>query len=89
MYLNRAGNTRFFGNAAAGGLVFSTDVPVYNSRRLNYVFEYGGGVELLRHDGRAVTLGYRFHHISNGSSARINPGLDANILYVGLRRRRS
>jgi len=88
MYLNRAGNTRFFGNAAAGGLVFSTDVPVYNSRRLNYVFEYGGGVELLRHDGRAVTLGYRFHHISNGSSARINPGLDANILYVGLRRRR-
>ncbi len=88
MYLNSGARMRWFGNAAAGALVFSTDVPVYNSRRLNYVFEYGGGVELVRLDGRAVTLGYRFHHISNGSSGRLNPGLDANILYVGLRRRR-
>ena len=87
-YFNRLGQRRLFASGAVGGMAFSTDVPVDNSRRLNYTFEYGGGVEIARRDGRAVTLGYKFHHISNGSSGQVNPGLDANVLYVGLRRRR-
>jgi opacity protein-like surface antigen len=87
-YFNRTGNRRVFASGSVGGLAFSSDVPVENSRRLNYTFEYGGGVEIARADGRAVTLGYKFHHISNGSSGQVNPGLDANVLYVGLRRRR-
>jgi opacity protein-like surface antigen len=89
MYVNKSGSTRLFISAAGGGIAFSSDVPVYDSRRLNYTFEYGGGVEIARSSGRALSLGYRFHHISNGSSGRLNPGLDANVLYVGLRRRRS
>lgn len=88
MYVNRAGGARWFANAAAGTLVFSSDVPVYHSRRFNFTVEWGGGVELVRRDGRALTLGYRFHHISNASSGRFNPGLDANILYLGIRHRR-
>lgn len=88
MYVNPSGRLRFFASASAGMIAFSSDVPVYNSRRLNYMLEYGGGVDLVRRDGRAVTIGYRFHHISNAASGRVNPGLDANVVYVGLRRKR-
>lgn len=88
MYVNPSGSTRFFANASAGMIAFSTDVPVYNSRRLNYMLDYGGGVDLVRRDGRAVTIGYRFHHISNAASGRVNPGLDANVIYLGFRRKR-
>ena len=88
MYLNHAGATRLFASASGGMIVFSSDVPVHRSRRLNFMFDYGGGIDFVLGDGRAATIGYRFHHISNAGSGRVNPGLDANILYVGLRRSR-
>lgn len=87
-YFNQHGRTRLFANASAGGIVFSSEVPVYRSRKFNYMCEYGGGVEFARADGRAVTLGFRFHHISNAASGEVNPGLDANVIYLGLRRLR-
>lgn len=88
MYVNHTGRTRVFGSASAGMIAFSTDVPVYSSRRLNFMLDYGLGVDVALPDGRAATIGYRFHHISNAGSGRVNPGLDANIIYVGLRRKR-
>lgn len=88
LYMNNAGSARFFGSLSGGMIAFSRDVPVHTSRKLNFMFDYGGGVDLVRRDGRAVTIGYRFHHISNAGSGRVNPGLDANVIYVGLRRRR-
>ena len=88
LYVNPAGSMRFFANGSGGMIAFSSDVPVYSSRRLNFMFDYGGGVDFVLRDGRAATIGYRFHHISNAGSGRVNPGLDANILYLGLRTKR-
>ena len=88
MYLNPHGKTRPFAHAAAGGIVFSSPVPVQNSTRLNFTVEYGGGLEFVRGNGRAAIVGFRFHHISNGSFGRVNPGLDANVIYVGFKKRR-
>jgi opacity protein-like surface antigen len=88
LYFNRASNVRLFAAGAAGALMFSTDVPVRGSRRLNFTFEYGGGMEILRENGGSVILGYKFHHISNGSTAPLNPGLDANVLFFGVRKQR-
>jgi hypothetical protein len=31
----------------------------------------------------AVTVGYRYHHISNAGTHRRNPGLDSNVIYAG------
>lgn len=87
-YMNNGGSPRLFASVAAGMIAFSSDVPVHTSRRLNFTFDYGGGVDLVRRDGRVITIGYRFHHISNAGSGRVNPGLDANVIYVGLRRKR-
>ena len=87
-YWNSERSARLFANASFGGIAFTTDVPVTDSRRLNYMFEYGGGMDFARRDGSAVTLGFRFHHISNASTGIVNPGLDANVVYLGWRRKR-
>jgi hypothetical protein len=86
MFLLRADKLRVYGSAGAGFLVFSSAVPVYNSRRFNFTFEYGGGVEVPYASGGAVTIGYKFHHLSNAFTVPTNPGLDANVIYVGMRR---
>lgn len=88
LYLNHAGSPRFFASGSGGMIAFSSDVPVQSSRRLNFMFDYGGGVDFMLRDGRAATIGYRFHHISNAGSGSVNPGLDANIVYLGFRRKR-
>jgi hypothetical protein len=85
LHLNRAHPVRFYVAGAAGALVFSSDVPVNGSRRLNFTFEYGTGLEMPM-NGRTLSVGYKFHHISNAGFGRLNPGLDSNVLYVGLRR---
>lgn len=79
---------RWFVNAAGGGLVFTRDTPVPDSRRLNLTFETGTGIELVRRTGNAVMLGYKFHHLSNAHSGELNPGLDGHVLYMGYMRRR-
>lgn len=89
LYFNRAGWTRAFASGSGGALLFSSHVPVHTSSRANFTFEYGGGFEFVKPNGDAVTFGYKFHHISNGGTRRVNPGLDSNILYIGLLKRHS
>ena len=38
--------------------------------------------------GGDVALGWKFHHISNAWTAPYNPGLDGNVVYLGVQRRR-
>lgn len=85
LLFNRAHPVRFYAAAAAGALLFSSDVPVSDSRRLNFTFDYGMGLQMPM-NGRTLSVGYKFYHISNAGFGRVNPGLDANILYVGLRK---
>ncbi len=77
--------------AGAGLLIFGKKIPDDRSllrpnqvgRRLNFTPQGGGGVEFLTDDGRAYIVGFKFHHISNNSSGRINPGFDQNLFYFG------
>lgn len=80
-----------FITAGAGLLVFGKKIPDDRSalrpnqvgRRLNFTPQGGGGVEFLSDDGRGYTIGFKFHHISNNSTGRINPGFDQNLFYFG------
>ena len=75
--------------AGAGGLLwFTRNTPEPEARRLNATFELGAGVRVARGDRRALMLGWKFHHLSNAWTAPYNPGLDGNVFYVGLVRRR-
>ncbi|MEX2154977.1 MAG: acyloxyacyl hydrolase [Gemmatimonadaceae bacterium] len=84
LYFNRTSRVRVHAAGSAGMLFFSSEVPVYNSRRANFTFDYGGGVEIPLRNSRAVTFSYRFQHISNAGTGAYNPGLDANVVSIGL-----
>ena len=68
-----------------GGLaVFRRDVPISNSNSFNFTFSLHGGVQIFTSQSRSVTIGYRYHHISNANTGNpFNPGIDSNFMYVG------
>jgi Lipid A 3-O-deacylase (PagL) len=71
-------------DATGGFLSFSRAVPFRNARRFNFTFEIGAGLRLTALRRLDLTVGYRLHHLSNAGTGPINPGLDANLLYVEL-----
>ncbi len=67
----------------AGGLVFTTrDVPILDSKALNYTGELGAGFEVFRPKGRSLEFQYQFYHLSNGYTGDYNPGMDGQIVRV-------
>jgi opacity protein-like surface antigen len=77
---------RVYATTAAGFVYFVKPVPLPDARRFNYTFEGGGGVEFQMRSEWWLRMGYKFHHLSNGNSASDNPGVDANVLMVGVAR---
>ena len=73
--------------SAAGVLWFTRNTPEPEARRLNATFEFGAGLRIASGEHRALILGWKFHHISNAFTAPYNPGLDGNVIYLGVQRR--
>jgi len=72
-----------FASGSGGFLYFSKDVPRPGAKRFNFTFDFGGGVQIVRNSGRAITIGYKYQHISNGDRSPINPGVDVQMIYGG------
>lgn len=72
-----------FASGSGGFLYFSKDVPVAGAARFNFTFDFGGGLQIMRDSGRAITVGYKYQHISNGDRSPINPGVDVQVVYAG------
>ncbi len=69
---------------ANGGILASTEpIPERgnNATGLNFLFNLGGGIRFAAGRG-AITVGYRFLHISNAGTTDFNPGLDNNVFYL-------
>lgn len=70
--------------AGTGGILyFERPVPYDAARSFNYTFDGGAGVQIFSRSRQATTLGYKFHHISNAYTGRINPGVDSHVFYAG------
>jgi Lipid A 3-O-deacylase (PagL) len=69
--------------ASVGFLYFEDDIPVPDSSRFNFTPEIGLGVQFFLAPKRALTLGYKLHHMSNAYTSRNNPGMDSHVIYVG------
>jgi hypothetical protein len=68
-----------------GGFAFFArrDVPVPASANFNFMFSTGPGMQIFTSESRSITLGYRFHHISNADTGNpVNPGIDSNFFYA-------
>jgi opacity protein-like surface antigen len=83
-------------NGALGFLYFDQPTPVLSvpdfaaglastpaSSQFNFTFDFGGGVQWFISPNHSLTVGYRFHHLSNHNIADANPGIDSHFLYVG------
>lgn len=84
LYIIAKDGLRVFLNGSGGFLTFVEDVPVPESRKFNFTFEFGGGLQVMTNDHWGANIGYKFHHLSNAQTGRENPGLDANIFYFEL-----
>jgi hypothetical protein len=80
----RVGAARLYVAAAGGGLWFTRETPEPNARRFNFTLEYGFGLRVPLRSGSSMTVGYKYHHLSNAWTAPRNPGLDGNVIYLGL-----
>lgn len=80
---------RAFASTAVGALWFDRVVPVPDARAFNVSLEWGGSLEWTRSATSTIEIGYRFHHMSNVYTAAENPGVDANLFFVGHRWRRT
>lgn len=63
----------------AGFLVSPRDVPLNNSSRFNFTFEFGGGFEFFHDRRHSWSVEYRIHHLSNAYTGTYNPGVDSQI----------
>jgi lipid A 3-O-deacylase len=68
----------------AGGVVGTNhDVPE-DTTRLNFTAHAGAGARLRVSGPWSVVVAYRFHHLSNGTTAPRNPGINSNVGYLGI-----
>jgi hypothetical protein len=75
---------RLYAATAAGFVKFTRNTPEPDARAFNYTFEFGGGAEYQAHAGWWLRVGYKFHHLSNGYSAILNPAVDGHVVMVGV-----
>jgi len=72
-----------FAHINGGFLYFNKSMPIEDSGQFQFVGEAGGGVRIFTSQRRAVNIGVKFHHISNGDRAGSNRGLNQFVIYAG------
>jgi len=68
------------------GIIASTEpipINVPGATGLNFLIDLGGGVRVKLGERHALSLGYKFLHISNGFTSAVNPGVDNNVFFAG------
>ena len=81
----RLGRRVHLGVGAGVGIAgFTRHVPVAASRRRAFTAEWGTRLRVDLDHGRALLLGFRWKHTSNGFTAWENPGVDSRMLQAGL-----
>jgi hypothetical protein len=77
----------FSGN---GGFIYFMDkVLSPQGSQFMYTVDFGTGINIFRKERQAVSIGYRYQHLSNANISVHNPGMDANTFYVSVSRFRS
>jgi lipid A 3-O-deacylase len=75
---------RPFAEAAAGLMLIDWETTGPGRVARNFNEQIGFGVRIGNPSGRALAVGYRFQHISNGSPSLPSPAVDTHQVYVGL-----
>lgn len=73
-----------FFKSSAGFMLFNERFPDERGTRFNFTLELGGGFEFIVFHDLSISLGYKYHHLSNGEFGEQNPGVDSNVFYGGI-----
>ncbi len=73
-----------FFKSSGGFMIFGKRFPDDRGTRFNFTLELGGGVEFIVFHDLSISLGYKYHHLSNGEFGEQNPGVDSNVFYGGI-----
>lgn len=73
-----------FFKSSAGFIHLETPFPDSRGARFNFTLEFGTGLQFHLTNRLSLYTGYKYHHMSNGETAIVNPGIDSNFLYGGL-----
>jgi hypothetical protein len=66
----------------AGALWFTRPVLSPEASGFNFTIHLGFGLQMFVSQTRAVTVGYRYHHMSTANITDRNPGTDSHMVYV-------
>jgi hypothetical protein len=73
-----------------GGFIYFMDrVLSPQGSQFMYTVDFGTGINIFRKERQAVSIGYRYQHLSNANISQHNPGMDANTFYVSVSRFRT
>lgn len=68
-----------------GGIILmNKKFPTDEGRKLNYTFSLSADTALEISKFVSISLGYKFHHISNAQTGNENPGIDSNFITISL-----
>ncbi len=68
-----------------GGFVYFTRKLLSpEATQFNFTIHVSAGLEVMITPGQALEFGYMFHHFSNANLGNRNPGLDAQMVFVGV-----
>jgi Lipid A 3-O-deacylase (PagL) len=72
--------------STSGGFVYSFEpipINIPGATQFNFTFHFGAGLQYFSSPHRSLSAGYRLDHISNANRTNVNPGVDANVIFVG------
>jgi len=69
-----------------GFIYFRNRVLSPQGSQFMYTIDFGTGVTIYQRRKQAITIGYRYQHLSNANISFHNPGTDANTFYFGISR---
>ena len=73
-----------------GGFIYFMDrVLSPQGSQFMYTIDFGGGIQIFRKERQAVSIGYRYQHLSNANISQHNPGTDTNVFYLAVSRFRT
>lgn len=75
-----------FFSTNAGFVYFRDRVLSAQGSQFMYTIDFGAGVNIYQRRNQAITIGYRYQHLSNANISIHNPGTDANTFYFGVSR---
>lgn len=69
---------------SGGFLYLHKPFPDARGKKFNFTFELGTGIQVYHGNSYGIIFGYTFHHFSNAETGQVNPGVDSNLLYIGI-----